>query len=69
MTITPREIEQVASELQPTRGGVTNDYFGLLYLEKKFGLSRDEASEQIACGGNDFGIDGYHADRAGRDKT
>lgn len=66
MTITEGEIAQVASDLRGRRGGVTNDYFGLLFLEKEFKLSREEASEQIAYGGNDFGIDGYHVDRQTR---
>lgn len=63
MTINEREVAQAAHELKGRFGGVTNDYFGLLYLEKEFGLSREEACEQIAYGGNDFGIDGYHIDR------
>lgn len=63
MLITESQVAQVASELRPRRGGVDNDYFGLLFLEKEFKLSRDEAEEQIAYGGNDFGIDGYHVDR------
>jgi hypothetical protein len=63
MVITEGQVAQVASELKSRRGGVDNDYFGLLFLEKEFKLSRDDASEQIAYGGNDFGIDGYHVDR------
>ena len=38
-------------------------YFFRSLLEKDFKLSREEACEQIAYGGNDFGIDGYHIDR------
>jgi hypothetical protein len=63
MVITASQVAQVASELKGRRGGVDNDYFGLLFLEKEFKLSREEACEQIAYGGNDFGIDGYHVDR------
>lgn len=63
MVITENQVAQVANEMKPLRGGVDNDYFGLLFLEKEFKLSRDDASEQIAYGGNDFGIDGYHVDR------
>lgn len=63
MVITEGQVAQVANELKSRRGGVDNDYFGLLFLEKEFKLSRDDASEQIAYGGNDFGIDGYHVDR------
>ncbi len=63
MVITESQVAQVASEMRPRRGGVTNDYFGLLFMEREFKLSREEACEQIAYGGNDFGIDGYHIDR------
>ncbi|MGA2000193.1 MAG: AIPR family protein [Terriglobales bacterium] len=66
MAITEGQVAQVASELKGRRGGVDNDYFGLLFLEKEFKLSREEACEQIAYGGNDFGIDGYHVDRQTR---
>jgi hypothetical protein len=66
MVITASQVAQVASELKPRRGGVDNDYFGLLFLEKEFKLPRDEACEQIAYGGNDFGIDGFHIDRQAR---
>jgi hypothetical protein len=31
-----------------------------LYLEQEFGLERDRAIAQIAFGGNDYGIDGFH---------
>ena len=63
MLITETHIAQVASELKGRRGGVTNDYFGLLFLERVFEIPREEACEQIAYGGNDFGVDGYHVDR------
>jgi hypothetical protein len=63
MSITEAQVAQVASELRPLRGGVENDYFGLLFLEKEFKLSREDACEQIAYGGNDFGVDGFHIDR------
>jgi hypothetical protein len=66
MVITANQVAQAASELKPRRGGVDNDYFGLLFLEKEFKLPREEACEQIAYGGNDFGIDGYHIDRQTR---
>ncbi len=66
MVITESQVAQVASELKRTRGGVNNDYFGLLFMEKEFRLPREEASEQIAYGGNDFGIDGYQVDRQTR---
>lgn len=62
MSITDRAIDQVFSDLKKTCGGVRNDYFGLLYLEQEFGVERDRAITQVAFGGNDYGIDGFHFD-------
>lgn len=66
MAITEGQIAQTAKELKALKGGVDNDYFGLLFLENEFKLPREEACEQIAYGGNDFGIDGFHVDRQTR---
>jgi hypothetical protein len=62
MTIRDRAIDQAFSDLKDTCGGVRNDYFGLLYLEQEFGLKREHALVQLAFGGNDYGIDGFHFD-------
>lgn len=66
MAITDHMIDQAYSDLRGQCGGVRNDYFGLLYLEKEFGLDREEAIPQVAFGGNDYGIDGFHFDREKR---
>jgi hypothetical protein len=34
------------------------------YLEEEFRIERDQAIPQLAFGGNDYGIDGFHFDRA-----
>jgi hypothetical protein len=62
MAITDRTIDQVFSDLKKSCGGVRNDYFGLLYLEQEFGVERDRAIPQVAFGGHDYGIDGFHFD-------
>src|SRR3989442_313931 len=62
MAITNKMIDQVCSDLRGTCGNVREDYFGLLYLEREFGVTRDMAIRQIAFGGNDYGIDGFHID-------
>jgi hypothetical protein len=62
MAITDRAIDQVFSDLKKLCGGVRNDYFGLLYLEQEFGIDRDRAIAQVAFGGNDYGVDGFHFD-------
>lgn len=62
MSIDERVIDQAFSDCRATHGGCKEDYFGLLYLEKEFDLSRDQAAVQVAFGGNDYGIDGFHID-------
>ena len=62
MAITDRTIDQAFSDLKNSCGGVRNDYFGLLYLEQEFGIERDQGVTQVAFGGNDYGIDGFHFD-------
>ena len=42
------------------------DFFPLMYLPKKFGISVEEVIPQTAFGNNDYGIDAYHIDRASR---
>jgi hypothetical protein len=66
MAITERAIDQCFSDLKGACGGVRNDYFGLLYLEQEFELERDKAITQVAFGGNDYGVDGFHFDREKR---
>jgi len=60
MAITDRAIDQAFSDLKSSCGGVRNDYFGLLYLEQEFGVERDRTTAQVASGGNDYGVDGFH---------
>jgi hypothetical protein len=62
MAITDRTIDQAFSDLKKTCGGLRNDYLGLLYLEQEFGVERDQAISQVAFGGNDYGVDGFHFD-------
>ena len=66
MAITDRAIDQAFSDLRGSCGGVRNDYFGLLYLEQEFGLDRSRANTQVAFGGNDYGVDGFHFDNEKR---
>jgi len=58
-----KQIDQLFSDLKSICGGVRNDYFGLVYLENEFELPREKAINQIAFGGNDYGIDGFHFDK------
>ena len=60
--ITDRLIDQAYSDLHSTHGGVREDYFGLLYLEREHKVPRSKALNQVALGGNDYGFDGFHFD-------
>jgi hypothetical protein len=66
MMITPRQIDQAHSDLRSTCGGVREDYFGLLYLEREHVVPREKALNQVAFGGHDYGIDGFHFDEQRR---
>lgn len=61
-----RLIDQAYADLRSTCGGVREDYFGLLYLEKEHKVPREKAVNQIAFGGNDYGFDGFHFDEQRR---
>lgn len=64
--ITQRQVDQVFSDLKSTYGGLREDYFGLLYLEKEHAVPREKALNQIALLGHDYGIDGFHFDEQRR---
>ena len=63
MAINDKLIDQAFSDLKSVCGGVRNDYFGLLYLEHEHELPREKGVNQVAFGGNDYGLDGFHFDR------
>ena len=60
--ISEREVNQAYSDLRSVCGGLKEDYFGLLYLESAHHLERDQAVRQVAFGGHDYGVDGFHFD-------
>lgn len=64
--ITDQQVDQAYSDLRSSCGGTREDYFGLLYLEREHNVSREKALNQIAFGGNDYGIDGFHFDEQKR---
>jgi len=59
--ITQRQVDQAFPDLRATCGGVREDHFGLLYLEREHAVPREKALDQ-AFGGHDYGIDGFHFD-------
>ena len=64
--VTDRKIDQAFAELRARHGGRRDDYFGLLYLEEEHRVPREKAVNQIAFGGNDYGVDGFYFDEARR---
>jgi hypothetical protein len=64
--ISDHQIDQTYSDLRSTCAGVREDYFGLLYLEKEHNVAREKALNQVAFGGHDYGIDGFHFDEQRR---
>ncbi len=66
MAITDRALDQAYAELKHICGGTRNDYFGLLYLQQEHDVPQDKARNQVAFGGNDYGLDGYHFDEQRR---
>jgi hypothetical protein len=64
--ITDRAVDQAFSDLKGACGGLREDYFGLLYLEREHRVPRERALNQIAFGGNDYGVDGFHFDEERR---
>jgi hypothetical protein len=66
MLITTYEVDKAFSELSATYGGARKDYFALLYLEQEFNLEEAVAANQVAFGGNDFGVDAFHVDTTKR---
>jgi hypothetical protein len=51
-----RLLTQCFSDHQKKFGGLKEDYFAVLYLAKRFGLSQEEALKWVTFGGFDYGI-------------
>lgn len=54
------------AEYKASYGGRREDYFALLYLTRKFGVTVEEVAHQVAFGGNDYGVDAYFLDRGAK---
>jgi hypothetical protein len=58
------EIDEAYKSLSPTLGGKKDNYFGVLYLSKKFNVPPNEAASFVAVDGTtDAGIDAYYHDK------
>src|ERR1700731_381797 len=56
-------IDQLFDELGTKRGGHKNDYYGVIFFETVLNVSRQDVTDLVAFGGNDFGIDWFFLDR------
>ena len=61
-----QELESLYTTHHEKYGGLKEDYFALLYLNKKYNKTIEEIHTQFAFGGNDYGIDAYYFDRDAR---
>jgi AIPR protein len=55
-------VELAHNSLRQKYGSVRNDYYGLIFIEKVLGVTRERALSQNAFGSGDKGIDGFHFD-------
>lgn len=62
MDITKKELEHTFEKYGEKYGGRLEDYFSLLYLAKEFSRPPEEIYQQVAFGGNDYGIDAFYID-------
>lgn len=58
-----QELAQVFTDLGPDFKGRKEDYFPVLYMAKKFKCEPRSIAQQVAFGGNDYGIDAYFIER------
>jgi len=62
--INQSEIDEVHRALSSSLGGKKDNYFGVLYLSKKFDVPENEAASFVALDGTtDEGIDAYYHDK------
>jgi AIPR protein len=59
-------LDQIFSEHNDKYGGRAEDYYALLYLQRKFKCEASVIAHQIAFGNNDYGLDAYYIDREAR---
>ena len=56
-------IDELYREYKSLCEGKREDYFGLLYLMDECDLDPEHAIDQVAFGGNDYGVDGFFLDK------
>lgn len=66
MGITLKDLDQCYSDLGSKYKGHKHDYFAPLYLAQEFKGRPEDYCQQVAFGGNDYGLDAFHMDRDAR---
>ena len=64
--ISQKEINDAYMKYSRQYEGRKEDYFGLLFLSRKFNLPPEDAASCVAFGGNDYGIDAFYFDEEKR---
>ncbi|MFI5020334.1 MAG: hypothetical protein ACHQRJ_01595 [Alphaproteobacteria bacterium] len=65
-TFNDRQLGQCYSDLHGRFGGRKEDYFGVLYLSRRFDLGQEESARWCTFGNFDYGVDAYFIDDKGR---
>ena len=61
-----QEIDALYAEYRARFGGRKEDYFGLMYLCRKFKAAPSDVISQVSIGANKYGLDGYFIDTGSR---
>jgi hypothetical protein len=64
VAITQEQINASLQSFTEIPGVVPDNVFALLYLEQEFKVPREQASQQIAWGRSEYGVDAFHIDPA-----
>jgi hypothetical protein len=62
MGVAQADLNRAYATYGPTYGGRKEDYFAVLFLAKEFQREIEDVAQQVAFGGNDYGIDAFFID-------
>jgi hypothetical protein len=66
MGVTKRQLDQLFVDIGSKFGGVKEDYFAVLYLADQFQRTAETVIQNVAFGGNDYGLDAFYIDHERR---
>ena len=61
-----QRLDTLYSTYKTSYNGRREDYFAIMYLTRKFAVTVEEISHQVAFGNNDYGIDAYYLNASAR---